>query len=397
MTLFCKLVFRRGLLAGILSIGAASAPTFAATITVTNANDLGTGSLRQAMLDATAGDTIHFNFNYPATIHLDSQLTVNKDLSIIGPGAQNLVLDGTVQFPLVWVNSGSTASISGLLLTLGRGGIVNQGTLTASDMVITDSYTHNDPGGGIINVGVLTLNTSRLSGNKTDTKGGAIYNGDGATLTVNGSTFSGANRASDDGGGLANFGSATINNSTFSGNVAAGNHPRGGAIFNFGTLAVTNSTFVGNVSSGPGGALFNNGPATLIASTFTNNAAAPGDNGDAFYNFDTITVSRTIVTTGCSGPGTLASMGDNIGGCFGDSLVLNDRNLDPLLAVLADNGGPTQTQALQAGSPALDEVRVNSATCSGTDQRGVARPSGVRCDIGAVEMDFDHIFHNGFE
>lgn len=396
MTQCFKLALRRGLMAGILSIGAASAPAFAATVTVTNANDLGAGSLRQALLDATPGDTINFSFSYPATIYLDSQLTVNKDLSIIGPGAENLVLDGTGLFPLLWVNSGSTAIVSGLLLTGGKGGIVNQGTLTATDMVITDSASHGEPGGGIINVGVLTLNTSRLSGNTTDTQGGAICNLVGATLTVNGSTFSGANRASNDGGGLANLGSATINNSTFSANVASGNHPRGGAIFNGGTLAVTNSTFVGNISSGPGGALFNNGPATLVASTFTNNVAA-GANGDAFYTFNTITVSRTIVTNGCAGPGTLASMGDNIGPCFGDSLVLNDRNLDPLLDGLADNGGPTQTQALQPASPALDEVRVNAATCSGTDQRGVVRPSGVRCDIGAVEMDLDHIFANAFE
>jgi hypothetical protein len=396
MTPCFKLSFRRGLMAGILSIGAASAPSFAATLMVTNANDLGTGSLRQAMLDATPGDTINFDFSYPATIYLDSQLTVDKDLSIIGPGAQNLGLSCTGLFPLVWVNSGSTAIVSGLLLTGGRGGIVNQGTLTASDMVITDNKGYENAGGGILNAGVLTLNTSRLSGNTTDTQGGAIYNGAGATLTVNGSTFSGANRASNDGGGLANFGSATINNSTFSGNVAAGNHPRGGAIFNSGTLAVTNSTFVENISSGPAGALFNNGPATLIASTFTNNVSDAG-NGDAFYNFNTITVSRTIVTNGCAGPGTLASMGDNIGACFADSPELNDRNIDPLLENLADNGGPTLTQALQEGSPALDEVRVNDATCSGTDQRGMVRPNGVRCDIGAVEMDRDPIFGNGFE
>lgn len=74
------------------------------------------------------------------------------------------------------------------------------------------------------------------------------------------------------------------------------------------------------------------------------------------------------------------------GTCVATSIPLNDRNnTDPLLNALADNGGPTQTFALQNTSPAINEVRINTGTCPATDQRGVGRPIGPRCDIGAVE------------
>ncbi|WP_440222782.1 choice-of-anchor Q domain-containing protein [Dokdonella sp. MW10] len=92
---------------------------------------------------------------------------------------------------------------------------------------------------------------------------------------------------------------------------------------------------------------------------------------------------------------------ENIAGeatCFATSAALKDRvDLDRGLADLADNGGPTKTMELQPASPAIDQVIVNAAGHTGTDQHGFARPSGTRCDIGAYERDGDRLFANGFE
>jgi len=68
-----------------------------------------------------------------------------------------------------------------------------------------------------------------------------------------------------------------------------------------------------------------------------------------------------------------------------------------LTVTSADSAGPGTTMALQLGSPAIDQVILNAATCSGTDQRGFVRPLGARCDIGAIEMDLDKLFRNGFD
>jgi hypothetical protein len=72
-------------------------PVFASTITVTNANDSGPGSLRQAIADANLGDTIDFSLSYPALITLTSgELVISKNLTITGPGASHLAISGTL-------------------------------------------------------------------------------------------------------------------------------------------------------------------------------------------------------------------------------------------------------------------------------------------------------------
>jgi hypothetical protein len=108
-------------------------------------------------------------------------------------------------------------------------------------------------------------------------------------------------------------------------------------------------------------------------------------------------MSRTLIPDTCNV--TLTSAGDNIGNdtCVTESTALNDRwDLNPKLGALTNNGGPTQTMALQAGSPAIDAVTVNTATCTGTDPRGRRRVIGSACDIGAYELDTDTIFADGF-
>jgi hypothetical protein len=375
-----------------LLLAGACAPAWAATITVTSDADSGAGSLRQALSDAMAGDTIAFNLAYPVVIYPQSMLFVTKSLTIQGPGTGNLTIDGNnASDPMLEIINSSVVTISGLTMEHagGSGLFVQQGTLTVNQC----RFAHN-VGSAIVNGGTLTVNDSVFDTNQTGNLGGAIYNNAGAS--INTSSFIG-NSAGAGGGAIYNSGGIAIHASTFSGNqTVASNSSRGGAIGSSGDMSIDNSTFAGNAASGFGGALQLDHAATMVSSTFSGNYSALG--GNAVNTFATFTVSRSILD-GCNG--TVTSAGDNIGtdgSCFTDSTVLNDRgNLAPRLAPLADNGGPTETMALRSGSPAIDQVIANAPNCSGTDQRGVARPSGARCDIGAYERDGDRLFDDGFD
>lgn len=169
------------------------------------------------------------------------------------------------------------------------------------------------------------------------------------------------------------LGSGTISNSTLSGNTALAWH--GGALFHTdGALAVTSSTITANSSAG----------AAVFVGTFTDAGA-------------TLALTNTVVAgnagEGCllgafgAGPVSLVSGGHNVfatgSGC---NPVASDQEVaDPGLELLADNGGPTLTHALLDGSPAIDAG--DGAFCPATDQRGVARPQGPECDVGAYEKE----------
>ena len=253
-----------GALVGLwLSVGSAPAWAF----TVESTADSGgtcpgaTCTLRQAIVDTPANGTI--DFSVTGTITLDSQLTLNKNLTITGPGAAQLAISGNNTVRVMAVTAGVTVTISDLT-------IQNGGSVT---------------GGGINNSGTVTVSTSTFSGNSAP-QGGGIYNNTG-TVNVRGTI---------------------IANSPSGGNCAA---------------------------------------------------TAP------------------------------TSQGDNIssdGTCVATSVPLNDRNnTDPLLNALANNGGPTETFALQNTSPAVNTLTVTAGTCPKTDQRGEPRPIGPFCDIGAFE------------
>lgn len=385
----------RPALAIALVAGCACPTVRANTITVTTTADSGAGSLRQALQAAVAGDTIDFNLAYPAVIYPQNTLYINKDLTIAGPGAANLILDGNNSGnPMIQVPLPATATIIGLTMQHAGSSAIHlpQGALTINQCAFL-----NNLGSAIVSAGTLTVNDSAFTNNISSNLGGAIYNNAGAS--INRSSFTG-NTASNGGGAIVNFGSMNIHYSTFTGNQTLGNNSaRGGAILaggSGGTLAIDTSTFNANTALGFGGAIHNESTLTLTGSTLAGNVSLLAGNG--INTFSSLTVSRSILD-GCNG--TVTSAGDNIGNdgsCVTDSAILNDHaNLDPLLAALANNGGPTKTMALQATSPAIDGVTVNAAACTGTDQRGVARPVGLRCDIGAVEMDFDTLFRNGFE
>jgi len=181
---------------------------------------------------------------------------------------------------------------------------------------------------------------------------------------------------------------------------------------------VANSTFTGNsatASSGTndpnngGGAILNLSDLTLISDTFSGNSVGGTYRGSTIYNVynsssggpykGKITWRNTIVANGTGGanclyePSSVVTDGgynlDSGTSCGFSGANHSLNNTDPHLAALADNGGPTQAMALQLGSPAIDAA--NDSVCaaapvSGIDQRGVARPQGPACDIGAFEL-----------
>jgi hypothetical protein len=301
---------------------------------------------------ASSGDTIGIG---PATY--TENLTINVNLNLIGSGASTTIIDGGQ------INTVVTVSAN----------------VTVSNVTIQDG-TSGTFGGGIFNIGTLTINRSTISRNGAGLGhiggGGGIYNV--GTATISKSTISG-NRAScsglfcaSQGGGIYNEGQLTISNSTISGNTSRIVGTIGG-IVNLGTATISSSTIAGNSWLGIG-TCSSNCTATLQNSVVANN-------GDA-------NCQGTITSDGYN----LASDGTcNFNG-LGD---LNDT--DPLLGPLQNNGGPTQTQALLPGSPAIDAGNPNGCTDGNghpldTDQRGAARPDKEDtggCDMGAFERQSD--------
>ena len=373
--------------------------TRAATITVTNTNDSGPGSLRQAIADANDGDTI--DFGVTGTIILSTgELLVDKSIIINGPGSDHLTVDGNHASRVfqVQVGGGGTATIAGLAITNGN--------------------AENDWGGGIYNESsMLTVSNCTISGNSasgTFGLGGGVFNDVGFSngmLEVLNCTISG-NSAGDNGGGIYNYGggmTATLKvlNSTLSGNSA---HFYGGGIYTISAYDgsapadVLNSTFSGNSAGRFGGGIYNrvfNGgssPLKILNSTFSDNSAFGGPSGGIANFSGTLQLGSTILNASSisNDSGTIASLGYNLssedGGGFltatGDQI-----NTTPMLGPLQDNGGPAFTHALLTGSPAIDAGDPNFDPNAFNppmlyDQRGTGydRVAHGRIDIGAFEI-----------
>jgi predicted outer membrane repeat protein len=369
----------------------------AATLTVTNTNDTGAGSLRDEILAALPGDTI--NFSVSGTITLGSALpAIAINLTIDGSG-QSITIDGANSFSIFNAQTGVTLNLE--FLTLAHGSA--------------------DEGGAIFNQGTTTVTNCTFSGN-TAIAGGAIFT-NGAMMITN-STFS-SNQAA--GGGaieLNNPSNVTITNSTFSDNQSGPHGPfegPGGAIANDGgKLSVTNSMFFDNQAfggegaSGLGGAIFNTldtetipfTPATLTVtnSTFSGNKAeVSSPTGGAIANFEsTASLKGNILASStpnnCNAAVTDA--GYNIsddGSCgFTGTSIDNSTTLHLDPAGLRNNGGPTNTIALEPNSQAVDFIPVADCTDQSlpavqlmTHQRGFPRPDPGNpnfCDVGAFEL-----------
>jgi len=294
----------------------------------------------------TGDDTIVFANGVSGTIILNAVLPdIDRNLSIVGPSA-GIVISGNNQVPIMFIDEAS----------LGRSTVILRN---------------------------LTFTAARYN-----LGGGAINNN--GTLTVDNCTFS--ENEGNNGGAIISIGRLTVSNSTFSSNNALVGGALGLTRSQAGdTTVVVNSTFYGN-SAGQGGAIFVGGARlNVVNSTFSDNGASIG--GGIFSTLGITTAKGTIVT---------GSAGDNCDGDIEDegynisddatchfSAAGSHNNTDPQLdpGGLADNGGPTQTIALLAGSPAIDKIPPE--ICPATDQREYLRPAPGQtdCDIGSFELN----------
>lgn len=356
-------------------------------------------SLREALELANANpgaDTVTFDGGLSGTINLSlGQLTISDDVTVTGLGASNLTIDAGGTSRVLQIASGNV-DISGLTISGGTdltgGGIRNEAaaTTTLTEMVISGNTATNSggtAGGGIKNLGDLTITDSTVSGNSTPGSGGGLLNDMAADLSVT--------------------------NSTVSGNSAA----YGGGVFSFGTVHFAYSTVSNNSASQNGGGLVTGGSgATVEHSTITGNTA--GTQGGGIRSYASTTIGHTII----SGNAATSNLGNEISRSSG-AVNLNDYNLigdssqttaqalDGVAAgandltatsdginstalasildtTLADNGGPTLTHAITVTSPAFQTGDPSFTTPPDFDQRGsgFARVAGGNVDIGAFEL-----------
>jgi N-acetylneuraminic acid mutarotase len=401
---------------------------------VTNTNDSGPGSLRRALLDADDGDIIEFAVT--GTIGLTSgELLVTRNITISGPGAENLAVNGNANSIVFHITTDEIVTISGLTITNGHasdsgGGIYNDhAVLILNDCTISDNSASGNLGGGIHNDGknighaTVQINNSLITNNT-----GGIYNdalqAGTATVVITYSTLSnnGPGEAINNDGWSCTFcGNGTtavqITSSSITGNP-------GGAIYsdtgrqNCGgscpvTISITNSTISGN-----GGGMHN----STLSDTVVSNSTI-SDNGSGIYNdngalatsvYNTtmsnngveirnvnasvvVAISHTIFNVSPGGHsilndfGTITSYGYNVSSDDGGGYLNSPGdqiNTDPMLGPLQDNGGLTFTHALLPGSPAINAGDPNFVGPPDYDQRGpdYVRVRGGRIDVGSFEV-----------
>jgi hypothetical protein len=276
-------------------LGALEARALLSTITVANDHDSGSGSLRAALGSAVAGDTIKFAPSAYGTITLSSgALAVATSVTIDGPGASKVAINGNNTHQDLVIDANVTATVSGLTITGGQaapyyagGGIYNNGTLTVDDCVISGNTAQF--GGAIANNGSVTVTGSAIKNNTAD-YGAGVSNNAGAVLNLCGSTITNnsATLAFGFGGGINNLGTATITGSVVNNNSAwIGGGIYSGDVFGPAALTITNSVVSNNSGPGNGGGLdlqsfsssVSSTEATITDSTFTNNTTGAGSLG----------------------------------------------------------------------------------------------------------------------
>jgi hypothetical protein len=359
----------------------------------------GSCTLRAAVQEAdatSAADTIvlpagRLQLTRPLTFPLPSQtadlefdpangdLDVTGTLTIRGAGADKTTIDAGGHDRAFDIELGADAAISDLTIT---GGDATKADKTPADIAL---------GGAILNNGTLALERVALIGNKAD-GGGGVFTIPLTKFSIRDSLV--ADNSAVEGGGLRLDSGGLVENTTITGNVLK---PRGFAavlpdeITGYGggidhrggdNVRIINSTITNNHAYKQGGGI-NSGqdyaPIGPLASAwpfrvYLRNTIVAGNTADK-GNGD-CHVSAMVIQ----------SLGHNLAddaSCFLTAAGDLPRH-DPRLGALADNGGPTPTQLPQATSPAIDAG--GAADCPATDERGVARPQGAACDVGAVEV-----------
>ena len=375
----------------------------------------GSCTLRAAIMEANAfagKDTITLpEGNYVLGISGENEdkaktgdLDITSDLTINAAGADVTVIDGGGLDRVLHVVFPASLSMSGVTI---KGGVI-----TTSEHI----------GGGILNMGILSLESSTISGNAARgddprSQGGGIYNG--GDLQVSDVEIVG--NSAEIGGGIANYATATIIDSLIEANVLTSTDVTWGAgianelgivtisgttikdnrVVDYGggisnsnaaSLVIENSTFSGNSASNNGAAIWDQGKGTQVvlrSSTLLDNRAPGGSlwSGPAAN----VSVSNTIIFSNAFGDvcvgDDITSGGYNLSGDDSCNLTeLTDLpNTDPLLGPLQDNGGPTFTHALLPDSPAIGTGDPDEST--GVDQRGVDRDAPGGVSIGAYEFE----------
>jgi hypothetical protein len=411
----------------------------AAIFTVTNTNDSGPGSLRQAVTDANAApgaDEITFTVAAPATISLLSALPAITDpLTVTGLGAANLTIRrdpgaaGNFRIFDIATAAAPAVTFTGVTLTggnpAGDGGAIRvQGgsvTVTVADSVISGNTatTINGSGGGIaVAFGSLTVRRTVIGGNVAGGTGGGIALGEPNLVLIEDSTVSG-NIAGNHGGGVWRLttnltGPVVIRGTTISGNMAVPFWDGGGLAFvDFGDTPITieNSTISGNTSGSRGGGVFWEGLLqyrgdtsagspllTITHSTITLNTAGGSGGGGVFASGGTLRNTIVSGNTNASAPDLSGSL-INVNFCAIGSPMgwspspTSGSNLpfgtDLQLGPLQDNGGPTLTHEPGPNAPPVNAGDPAFVPPPDFDQRGTgfARVVGGVIDIGSVERD----------
>ncbi|AFZ50839.1 DVUA0089 family protein [Dactylococcopsis salina] len=341
-----------------------------ASFTVTNTDDRGNGSLRDAINQAnnTSGlDSITFDVSLTGeTISLESgQLEITDDLNLEG---EEITI---------------TASKNSRIFLLDDGNENNNIDVSIDGLTLIDGVAEN--GGAILNRENLVLRNSELRGNTATSDGGGILNSNGnlsidrSTLAENTANLGGA--IDDDGSGDREF---NLTNSTISGNEASGNV---GGVDNSANLRITNSTISGNTSEGDAGGVKNSGTLTVNNSTFFKNLAF--NRGGGVFNYGQFNLTNSIIAKSVGGDinnrGVVNLQGVNlIEDDSEDGSEEEDLNLSPL----QDNGGATFTHLPLENSPAIDAGDNSTIPENLTfDQRGEGFDRVIETiDLGAVEV-----------
>ena len=417
-------------LLGALLVGIAARPAGGIEFPVTNTNDSGAGSLRQAIADAetTAGDDVVVVQPGLGTITLTSG-TIFYGVGALGTltvQGNGVTVDANGASTAIDNDSLTLANLDGITFTGATGNAVNS---TVGGLLITNStFTGNDRAANT-NSGALQILDSVITGNTgnfdmVNTNSGALVitrtqivdnagnagNTASGEVTISRSVLSrnqnrGFNTATgnvtlietelDENGGPglnSGGGELTVIRSTISNHEYDGS---GAGINSVGPVVLVNSTVSNNTAVDAGGGIDSDVGVTLVYSTVVDNAAPEGANirADALTTFGSVIALPQGGGDNCFlfSPTTTNGFNysdDALCGLSGTGDTENGAN--PQLGPLADNGGPlpTLTRAPALTSPLVDAIPVADCPFDGvtTDERTVARPQGPGCDIGAVEL-----------
>lgn len=445
----------------LLAVLSAQATPTGTTYTVC-ASGCDFSSIQAAIDAATSGDTI----SLAAETFTESFYVDDKALTIQGAGAENTVVQadntpGTASDRVAAIYADAKVTLAATTIRYGvapdpgpgfsslGGGIYNVGELTLTYTIVTDNEAdngggifsssspddpdskglhvsdcdiasnHGDFGGGIYNFGGsaivqnstihgnqaaygggicsesdlghdtsrLTVVNSTIAGNWVGMYGGGIYNDSYSVIRIDESTIE--HNSANTGGGIYNHSVSIITKTTIFSNTA---RTSGGGLYNYqASTKIKNSTITQNKSAFLGGGISNWWKMYIVNCTIAENTTGENYGGGIHNTGIFVEISNSILAgnypaeADCDDPdGTVVDLGYNLvqdGSCISHTTSFAD---DPKLGPLQDNGGRTYTHALLEDSPAIDAIPIHACAVA-EDQRGISRPQGDACDIGAFE------------